>query len=136
MVSRLQPFGRFAFVLVLFTSACASGGGGAGARDRNMISGAELEQMRQAGVRDLFEAVTRLRPRWLDVRTSRSLQLETVVLVYVNDSRLGGIEALRDYPLTNIASLRYLDSAQAGLLPGAGSVHVEGAIVISTMPRN
>jgi hypothetical protein len=135
MVSRPQPFVRFALALVLLTSACAGAGRGADVRDRNAISSAELEQMRQAGVRDLYEAVNRLRPRWLDVRTNRSLQLETVVLVYVNDSRLGGVEALRDYPLTNVASLRYLDSAQAGLLPGAGSVHVEGAIVISTMPR-
>ena len=136
MVSRLQPLVRFAIALVLVLSACAGAGRGAAVRDRNAISASELEQMRQAGVRDLYEAVNRLRPRWLDVRTNRSLQLETVVLVYVNDSRLGGVEALREYPLTNVATLRYLDSAQAGLLPGAGSVHVEGAIVISTITRN
>jgi hypothetical protein len=61
--------------------------------------------------------------------------LPTTVLVYVNETRLGGLDALRGYPLLSVASLRYLDASQAGLLPGAGSAHVEGAIVIRTGGR-
>src|SRR5687767_5288602 len=98
-MSRLQPLVRFAIALVLCVSACAGAARPGPTRDRNAITTAELEQMRDAGVSDLLEAITRLRPRWLDVRTERSLELGTMVLVYVNDSRLGGVDALRGYPL-------------------------------------
>jgi hypothetical protein len=119
--------------LSVVTLACASGAGGTGTRtNSNTIDSAQIEDMRRAGVRDLYELVDRLRPRWLQIRSDRSLQLETIILVYHHDTRLGGVETLRGYPLTGITSIRYLDAAQAGLLPGAGSVHVEGAIVINT----
>ena len=120
-------------VLAVVAIACTGARPGSGARSQNLITRAEIEEQRSAGVRDLQELVERLRPRWLTIRSERSLQLQTIVLVYLNNARLGGIEVLRGYPISDgILSLRYLDSAQAGLLPGAGSAHVEGAIVIST----
>jgi hypothetical protein len=73
-----------------------------------------------------------MRPRWLQGRNPRSLQLPTVIAVYHHETLLGGVDALRGYPLVSVTSLRYLDAAQAMLLPGAGSMHIEGAIVIST----
>lgn len=122
--------------LVLLAVACAGSRSSGGGRNPNLITAGEIEQHRSAGVRDLYELIERARPRWLQIRTERSLQLPTVVLVYHNNSRVGGIETLRNYLLsTPIASVRYLDAAQAGLLPGAGSAHVEGAIVISTDVR-
>jgi hypothetical protein len=39
---------------------------------------------------------------------------------------------LWDVEADNIETIRWLDSAQAGQLPGLGSRHVEGAIVIET----
>jgi len=105
--------------------------GQVGGRNPNVITAAEIEQQRQAGMRDLYELVQLRRPRWLEIRTDRSLKLETTILVYHGEARLGGVEVLQGYPLTGVASLRYLDAAQAGLLPGAGSVHVQGAIVIT-----
>jgi hypothetical protein len=101
----------------------------------NLLVEAEITRARAEGVRDLYELISRTRPRWLDVRQDRSLRLETSIVVYQNNSRLGGIDALRGYALENIASIRYLDSAQAGQLPGAGGGHIEGAIVISTGQR-
>ncbi len=82
--------------------------------------------------RNVYEAIEQLRPLWLQGRGSRSVRLGTGILVYQNRSRLGGLEALRDIPLNAVASVRYLDSAAAGQLPGAGSQHVEGAIVVYT----
>ncbi len=119
--------------MVCVGAACAGQSRpGSERRNPNLIGIAEIQEMQQAGVRDLYELVSRLRPTWLQTRSERSLQLETTVLVYHNETRLGGIDALRGYPLVNIASVRYLDAAQAGLLPGASSAHVEGAIVIRT----
>jgi hypothetical protein len=86
-------------------------------------------------VADAYELIDRLRPRWLQIRSERSLNLPTVVAVYQNETRLGTADVLRGYPLTAITRIRYLDSAQAGLLPGAGSSHVQGAIVLSTRPE-
>lgn len=120
---------------LMLVSACAGRRDGAVARAGNVITAAEIEQHRRAGVRDVLELIERARPRWLQVRLERSLQLETTLLVYVNETRLGRTDALRNYPLDQISSIKYLDAAAAGLLPGAGSAHVEGAIVISTAIR-
>src|SRR5688572_25987284 len=116
-------------------SACASGQRNATALDPNKISTAEIEEAQRHGLNNAYDLIQRSRPRWLQIRTERSLRLETTILVYQNDTRLGGIEVLRSMPLTGISGMRYLDSAQAGLLPGAGSAHVEGAIVIATTLR-
>ena len=128
---------RYGLLLVASLVAACAGQSrpGAARSNPNLISEAEIQQVQEAGVRDLFELVSRQRPAWLQTRTERSLQLETTVLVYHNETRLGGLDALRGYPLLNVVSLRYLDAAQAGLLPGAGSAHVEGAIVIRTGTR-
>ena len=115
------------------TVSCASGGRGSAQSNPNAISKEDIARGQQDGIRDLYELVGRIRPRWLQVRADRSLRLETLIVVYQNNSRLGSLEALRGYPLTNVASLRYLDAAQAGLLPGASGGHIEGAIVISTV---
>lgn len=107
-------------------------------QDPYFISTAELDEMREARVRDLYDVVYRLRPRWLQPRSERSLRLETIILVYHDQAPLGGPEALVGYPLRTVISLRYLNASEAGLLPGAGSAHLEGAIVIrtSTEPRD
>jgi len=129
MNSKLLSLGLTAALLV---SACAGTRAGAGTRDSMVIAAAEIEQQRLAGVQDLHELVTRVRPRWLQMRSERSLNLETTILVYKDAGRLGGVDALRGYPLENVTSIRYLDSAQAGALPGNRGTHVQGAIVIST----
>jgi hypothetical protein len=67
-----------------------------------------------------------------DPYRDRSINLETVILVYHNQQMLGSTEVLRSFPLENIRSIRYLDAAQAGQLPGSTGRHVEAAIVIST----
>jgi hypothetical protein len=65
----------------------------------------------------------------------RSTRLETVILVYYDGTRLGGVETLRDLSTENFRSIRVLDSATAGQLPGLGSRHVERAIMISYRSR-
>ena len=133
----MHRWSRARLVLAVVAVAACAGQSRSGSerRNPNLIAVAEIHEMQQAGVRDLHELVSRQRPSWLQTRSERSLQLETMVLVYHNETRLGGIEALRGYPLLSVVSLRYLDAAQAGLLPGAGSPHVEGAIVIRTGSR-
>lgn len=114
-------------------AACAGARtGGTSVSNPNLISLTEIDEAREDGLRDLYELIDRIRPRWLLGRNPRSLHLETVIAVYHHETLLGGIDVLRGYPLISVTSLRYLDAAQAMLLPGAGSMHIEGAIVIST----
>ena len=116
----------------LLTACAGSKRAGSTARNPNLITRAEIEDARQSGVRDLYELIDRLRPSWLQTRSQRSLALETLIAVYQNETRMGGVDILRSYRLDAVSSLRYLDAAQAMLLPGIGSAHVEGAIIITT----
>ena len=126
-----------AALLVAFTFGCTAAAcagarpGDLGTRDPNLITTAELARARDEGIRDLLELIERARPRWLQIRSVRSFELPTVIAVYKHEARLGGIDVLRGYPLTSVTSIRYLDAAQAMVLPGAPA-HTEGAIVIST----
>jgi hypothetical protein len=93
------------------------------------------DEIAAAGARNGYEVVERLRPRWLRSGPPRSTRLETVILVYVDGSILGGTETLRDLPVESIVRLHVLDSADAGQLPGLGSRHVERVIMVSTRRR-
>lgn len=93
------------------------------------------DEIRASDARNLFDLIEHERPRWLVSRSDRSIRLETVILVYQDGARLGGLDVLRDIPLLAVHSVRVLDAAEAGLLPGLGSRHVERVIHISTHPR-
>lgn len=110
---------------------CAAGSGGP-ARDRNVISPEEIEA---AEVRTAYELVERLRPLWLRSRGERSTHLTTEIVVYQDNVMLGDIETLRSVPIDLVDSVRSLDSAEAGRLPGLGSRHVERVIMIVTKPN-
>ena len=94
-----------------------------------MISTQEVES---AEVNNAYELIQRLRPMWLRSRGGRSTRLETEIVVYLNRSMLGDPEALRDIPIEIVRSVRVLDAAEAGRLPGLGSRHVERAILVET----
>lgn len=126
----------FAVVAAWLAAACAGPGrAGTPRRSATVISTEEIQEMHQAGVRDLYDLVSRQRPRWLDTQSERRLQVENSILVYHNEARLGDVSALRGFPLLSVLSLTYLDAAQATLLPGGGSAHVVAAIVIRTGAR-
>src|SRR5688572_25827186 len=109
----MRPAARRIFVVMasacVFT-ACASGQGNSNSLDPIKISLAEIEEAQRHGLNNAYDLIQRSRPRWLQIRTERSLRLETTILVYQNDTRLGGIEVLRNMPLTGISGMRYLDS--------------------------
>jgi hypothetical protein len=120
-------------LLVLAISGCASTGdtNGEGVGHPNLIS---LEEIERSDARNAYELIEHLRPRWLQQRFNRSTGLGTTILVYQNNTRLGGLEMLREVPTQGVHSIRYMGSAEAGRLPGAGagSQHVDGAIVVTT----
>jgi hypothetical protein len=114
------------------TTACSALPRDGGPSDPNMLL---EDEIRASGGSNAYEVIVRLRPLWLRPGAPRSTRLETVILVYYDGTRLGGVETLRDLSTENFRSIRVLDSATAGQLPGLGSRHVERAIMISYRSR-
>jgi hypothetical protein len=101
--------------------------------DPNMLT---QEQIAASHARNAYELIEHMRPRWMMQRFDRSQRLQTGILVYQNRQLLGGLETLREIQTQGIYSIRYLDATQAGRLPGAESMVVDGAIVIATAPEH
>ncbi|MBE0591836.1 MAG: hypothetical protein IH616_05480 [Gemmatimonadales bacterium] len=94
------------------------------------------DELREVGVRNVYEAVQRLRPQWLLIRSGqRSFSTETEVVVFQETLLLGTPESLRRIGIDGIYQIRYLDGPTAqATLPGINDRHVQAAIVIDMSP--
>lgn len=122
-----------------------------GKSNSDVITTAEID----AGTyRDAYDIVQRLRPNWFTkakAATTGSMGGMQVsggsggmtavqsgsssggLVVYLDNHRLGGPEALRDLTPATIKSLQYMDAATAtARLSGLGSTVVTGAIVATS----
>jgi len=127
---RLKLAGFALVTGMLLFGACAPASTTSGSGRSDLITREELEE---TGAGTLYEAIERLRPRWLTLRGQRSLGGTTDIVVYQNQSYLGSIDVLRQLAPDMVVRVRYLDAATASAsLPGLGSRHIEGAIVIET----
>lgn len=126
-------------VLVFFVAAtaaaCASTGGGD--RGNTRMDLITREQIIETGATNLFDVVSRLRPRWLQVNSTRSFSMETEVVVFQNDMLLGGPDALKQMTPELAFALEWMDGPKAtASLPGLMSGrHIEGAIIVRTRPH-
>ncbi|HEX9693276.1 MAG TPA: hypothetical protein VGA22_14375 [Gemmatimonadales bacterium] len=115
--------------------ACAPGAGASGVPRSfsNVLTRAELDE---AGARNLYDAIQRLRPRWLEVRGGiRSINVETEIVVFQEQMYLGDVDELRRMGVDGVWEVRYLDgSTAAARLPGLSDRHIEGAIVVYLTP--
>ncbi|HJQ12607.1 MAG TPA: hypothetical protein VJ840_16360 [Gemmatimonadaceae bacterium] len=86
-------------------------------------------------VSNAYDLISRLRPNWLRVETGsiRSGTRSQIIVVYLDDTRLGDVTTLRTISTSGIQSLRYYDATRAAtVLRNPGSDPIAGAIVIST----
>jgi hypothetical protein len=95
--------------------------------DRNVIS---LEEVEAARVDNAYELVRMLHPMWLRKRGSSSIQNDGDIIVYLNDTRMGGPDVLRQIETISITSIRFYDVGAANFKFGQG--HMHGAIQVST----
>ena len=125
-----------AVTAALLGSACASSPNG-GRDDKGNPDILTREQILEVGANNLHQVVSRLRPRWLQVRSVRSFNTETEIVVLQNEMLLGGPDALREMAPELAYEIRYLEGARAAAeIPGLMSGrHVQGAIVVSTRPK-
>ncbi|HET7275831.1 MAG TPA: hypothetical protein VFI91_11755 [Longimicrobiaceae bacterium] len=132
--AKISILATFAAVAVFSGCAAAAGGGSSMGTDRNVITAEELATL---NVSTLYETVQRLRPQWLRVRGGQSLStLTTDIVVFQNNTMLGGTDVLRRLGHDSAAWLEYMPGSKASnVLAGLGSRHVEGAIIVHTTPR-
>jgi hypothetical protein len=139
-------------ILAGCATAGASGGGSAAEKTKpDFISTAEIDG---GTFRDAYDIVQRLRPNWFTkARASSGGGLSgtqvsgtgsgmagvqsggggAALVVYLDNARMGGTDALRDMSASSIRSLQYMDAATAtAKLPGIGSSIVSGAIVATS----
>lgn len=116
-----------------FAAGCASAGTGDGgsSRNPNLLT---REEILGAEATTLHEVISRLRPRWLQVRGQRSFSMATEVVVLQNDTYVGDIEVLKQMTPELAFAIEYLEGSRAATsLPGLMSGrHIEGAIIVRT----
>lgn len=76
------------------------------------------------------------RPQWLQTRgltTVRQAAGQDGIKVYMDNARLGDLDAMRGVGLASVEYLQFFTAREATQRWGAG--HLNGAILISTQPR-
>ena len=121
------------FLIPAVSLGCASTGT-ASDSDRGDPDLLTREQILAVEATNLYDVVRRLRPRWLQVRSSRSFGMETEIAVVQNDVYMGSSEILKEMAPELAFEIRYMDGAKAatavpGMMTGR---HIEGAILINT----
>lgn len=121
--------------LSLAELGCASGGGSGTSSVRRNMDVLTHDEISTIDVGNLYEAVQRLRPRWLNVRSGGG-QTDYTLIVYQGQTRLGDLSILKTMSPDFAQSLRFLSrTAAQAQLPGNWSQEVFGAIIISTSGR-
>jgi len=93
------------------------------------------EEIARENVSSAFEAVERLRPQFLRSRGKTSTDsrdepttAQPLPVVYMDETRFGGIASLRDIPVSDIKEIRYISPSDATTMWGTG--HANGVIQI------
>ncbi len=106
---------------------CASGV--ATAQDPNVINASELAGSR---AENTYQAIRDIRPELFRSRDSGSLMLFRVrqPAVAVNNTLVGGVEALRSIPVDQVTQLEYLSAWEAG--NRYGETFRDGILLVQT----
>jgi hypothetical protein len=116
--------------LVVFGAGCAAQGGSTDPGphpDHNLLT---AEQLNSQSYNNAYEAVEALRTNWLKPHGVDSFTSPSVVIVYLDDNKLGGVDYLRGISLYGIQSIRHLDAREASARWGLG--HASGVIQVTT----
>jgi hypothetical protein len=133
-IDRRSFIGGVVAVVAGSGAACATGGGGPTAsEERNLVT---QEELAETNARYVYQALSRLRPSWLTSRGPAGMgnvrdAQESVANVYVNGNRMGGIEFLRQYAVTDVQEVRFYEPGEAGARFGMGNPRG----VIEIIPR-
>jgi hypothetical protein len=94
----------------------------------NLITAEQLEAA-EGDAQNLLQVIERLRPNWL-VSRAATMRERIDPVVYLDGTRFGDIESLREIPLTGVLAILRVSPQDATLLYGTG--HAGGIIAVST----
>ncbi|MGH7459025.1 MAG: hypothetical protein ACREKN_08125 [Longimicrobiaceae bacterium] len=114
-------------VILPALSACAATGQTGSRSTSGDITAADIQLTNAVTAHDL---IRRLRPQWLRPRGLASINRSTPRMVYLDNLKVGGLDALRRISVSSVQRITFLDSREATQRFGTG--HVNGAILIYT----
>jgi hypothetical protein len=125
----MKAFLAVAASALLLAACAARTGAPSPSRDANLITAEEI-----AGKpgQSLYDVVRALRPAWMMRSRPTALmpQNEGELVVYVDGTRYGNIESLRQFVPTAVQAVRYYSPSDAEARFGPG--HLHGAIEVIT----
>lgn len=119
-------------LLVVLTVGCASGPHPSGSGSaRNVLTSEQLSEPSILNM-NAHQAIQRLRPRWLQSRSSGAGGTRTEPVVFLNGSRYGAVSTLRSIRVSAVESMRYLSAGDATTRWGTG---FDGGVILITSRR-
>jgi hypothetical protein len=117
-------------IVVAANVGCAAGARPGGASNENRLSGEELAA---SNARSVYDALTTLRPSWMTTRGVVSINdpSEAQANVYMNGTRMGGLDYLRQVSVLDVEEIRFWEAGEAGARFGMGNPRG----VIEIVPR-
>ena len=135
---KIHSFGLLAAVLIAAAPGCASSPAGAAtsatqqsSRQRGQRDRITSEELAAIDVQNALQAVQRLRPNFLQTRGGATMsitQRPQDVVVYVDQTKMGGPSTLAQIPITDVKEIQYLNGTDATQRYGTG--HGAGAIIV------
>lgn len=122
---------RLAILLVAaLAGACASSGPGRTGGDQNVLT---YEEIQSAGLNDLHAVISRLRPRWLQARSQRSLTGGVTIGVIVDGVRdNSGVNILYNIRSQLVERVAFMNANDAQTRYGGD---LQGGAILVTMRR-
>jgi hypothetical protein len=126
------PLRRLAVTALAGTVACAGASAGKRTRvDHSVLTQAQLEER---NFHNVLEAVQALRSNWLNERGPDSFISPSRVWVYLDNTRMGGVQTLSQISTQHVSSVRKLSGIEATTRWGLG--HAAGVIAVATWPSS
>lgn len=124
--------------LVVVLPGCASSSSGSGASQQSAARPARgssdritAEELATIDVQNALQAIQRLRPNFLQNRGGASASITQGpqdVVVYVDQTRMGGPSTLAQIPITDVKEIQHLSGTDATQRYGTG--HGSGVIIV------
>ena len=135
---KIHSFGLLAAVLIAAAPGCASSPAGAAtsatqqsSRQRGQRDRITSEELAAIDVQNALQAVQRLRPNFLQTRGGATMSITQGpqdVVVYVDQTKMGGPSTLAQIPITDVKEIQYLNGTDATQRYGTG--HGAGTIIV------
>ena len=125
-VFRLTPV----LILIVLAASCAPATRASDTEEEPRSSSTRLirTDLMDSGERDIFDAISRLRPRWLQVRSVTSARGAAPIVVYRDNARMGGIGVLRGMRIEGVQEVRFIHATDAttrwGMGVGSGVIEI------------